>query len=159
MPTAGKQHVRGFLSYCSPDKALASTLWWTLKDLTRIDKTYNFEFWDFKAGGIRPGLDWHTEVESAVQRSDFAILAVSRHYLASDYIHEHEAPPFLATGRAVPVQLETFELDRADNRTLAGRQIYRGGSQAFDAVADNPIASNAWVEGLVDAIHRVLRET
>ncbi|QIS21207.1 eIF2A-related protein [Nocardia terpenica] len=151
----GKPLVRVFLSYSAEDERRAGELWKRLSEFAAIDNRFQFEFWDFKSESLLPGDDWHRKVLEAVDRGDLGIFAVSRHFLASEYIHRHELPSFVERNAAVPVLLEKMDLDKVDLKGLEGRQIFRPDGHAFDQLRGNA-AKNTWVQALRDAVHNVL---
>lgn len=151
----GKPLVRIFLSYNAKDETRAAELWNRLREFASIDRKYRFEFWDFKTSSLLPGDDWHRQVLAAVERGDLGIFAVSRHFLASNYIHEYELPDFVARNAAIPALLETLDLDKVDTKGLEGRQLFRHRGRAFDGMRGER-EKNAWVEALRDAIHQIL---
>ncbi len=50
--------------------------------------------WDDKQ--IKPGSQWHQEIQNALAEADMGVLLVSANFLASDYIHENEFNALLA---------------------------------------------------------------
>jgi hypothetical protein len=79
-----------FLSYSHKDDVWLERLTTMLKPLMR-SKTISV--WTDK--GIKPGERWKVEIEFALVRASIAILLVSDHFLASDFIAENELPPLL----------------------------------------------------------------
>ncbi|MFR9768535.1 pentapeptide repeat-containing protein [Nocardia sp. SC052] len=151
----GKPLVRVFLSYNAKDATKAAELWTRLREFASIDRTYQFEFWDFASESLLPGDDWHQRVLAAIAQGDIGIFAVSHHFLNSEYIHQYELPDFVSRHAAVPVLLEEFDLDMVDLKGLEGRQIFRPDGRSFDSMRGER-AKNAWVEALRDSIHQVL---
>ncbi|MFC9664043.1 NACHT domain-containing protein [Nocardia sp. NPDC127606] len=149
----GKPVVQVFLSSCDADRERADQLWQALKSVTDIDATYRFMFWNHD--NIRAGADRHDEIKAAIERSDLAVHTVSKRFLANHDLIESELLPFLHRNRAIPVLLETFDLDRVDVGHLVGREIY-GRGQAFDTVVDDRVVMNRWVERLRDQIHQAV---
>jgi hypothetical protein len=56
------------------------------------------DLWDDKR--IVPGAAWQDEIRTAIAAARIAVLLVSQHFLASDFIAKYELPPLLdAAGR------------------------------------------------------------
>ncbi|MQY28120.1 WD40 domain-containing protein [Nocardia aurantia] len=153
----GKPLVRVFLSYSQKDEVRARELWQFLQEFAEIDLVYRFDFWDFNDGSILPGVDWHRKTQAAVENGDLGIFAVSRHFLASQYINEHELPDFVARNAAVPVLLEPMKFGKVDLKGLEGKQIFRWRNKAF---AENRLKAGreAWAEALRDVLHAILED-
>lgn len=154
----GKPLVRIFLSYSAKDEHKARDLWNRLQEFASIDRTYQFVFWDFKqfrADGLLPGDVWHQRTSDAIRGGDLGIFAVSRHFLSSGYIHEYELPAFVERNAAIPVLLESIDLQKVDLKGLDGRQVFRFNDRAFDRMRGEH-AKNVWVQDLRDMILRIL---
>jgi len=79
-----------FLSYSHKDEVWLERLTTMLKPLMRSN---TISVWTDK--NIKPGERWKTEIKAALARASIAILLVSDHFLASDFIAENELPPLL----------------------------------------------------------------
>ena len=94
-----------FLSYSHKDKAYADEL---LAHVKPLEQRYDFEVWSDQR--IQAGDTWQSEIESALQEADIAILLVSADYLASEWLTKMELPRLLERAergetRIVPVIL------------------------------------------------------
>jgi TIR domain len=151
---SGKPLVRMFLSYAERDAVVVGRLWELLTEATEVDRAYQFELWRFDEA-IRVGEDWDAQTRDALAVSELGLLAVSNAFLRSTYITDVELPALVdVTGkRAIPVSVRRPSR-HADLHGLEGKQIY--GYQRPFAQVRGPAAQQAWVNDLVDQLHRVL---
>jgi hypothetical protein len=151
---SGKPLVRVFLSFAQDDAAVARRLWHLLAKATAADATYEFRLWRFDEA-ILMGEDWDAQIRAALAVSEVGLLAVSNAFLASQYITGVELPALVDVPgkRAIPLAVQQISR-HADLHGLAGKQIY-GHLRPFGDVRGRA-AQVAWVNELVDQIHRVL---
>ena len=79
-----------FVSYCHADRAYLDRLHVHLRPLEREN---SIQVWSDLQ--LKPGVEWQTEIGSALRRARVAILLVSADFIASDFIANNELPPLL----------------------------------------------------------------
>ncbi|MET9232619.1 toll/interleukin-1 receptor domain-containing protein [Lentzea sp. NPDC003310] len=151
---SGKPLVRVFLSFAGDDEALVLRLWDQLAVATAIDRVYEFQLWR-SDHGILVGEDWDGRIHSALSSAEVGIVALSNAFLGSEYITDVELPAFVdfPGKRVVPLLLRQVS-KQADWHGLKNKQIY-GYERPFSEVR-GLAARDAWVNGLVAEVHRVL---
>jgi serine/threonine protein kinase len=82
---------RIFLSYSHRDEHWRDEVQMMLKPMVRL---HDIETWSDRQ--IEPGEQWRPKIDDALRRSRVAVLLVSKHFLNSKFILEHEFPAMLA---------------------------------------------------------------
>jgi len=120
-----------FISYSHADEKWLDRLKIHLKVLTK--NTGNINYWEDTK--LRGGDKWKEEISKAIENANVAILLVSTHFLASDFITNNELPPILKKAatekdgtRILPIivapcdfersELKEFQAINDPNRTL-----------------------------------------
>ena len=99
-----------FISYSSKDRRSLEELQVHLKPLQREQ---DIDIWDDTR--IRPGTKWREEIRLAVQQAKVAILLISPHFMASDFIMQRELPDILAAAEAEGVMVLQLILRVSDH--------------------------------------------
>jgi formylglycine-generating enzyme required for sulfatase activity len=83
----GRERQELFISYSQKDRAFLEQFW---VHLSPLEGDYGLRRWDDSR--IQPGDIWLMEIEQALERAQVALLLVSPHFLASDFIRRKELP-------------------------------------------------------------------
>jgi hypothetical protein len=111
-----------FISYSHADSKVASQL---QPVLDRLAASINLTIWSDVR--ITPASQWRSEIEEALTTSAAAILLVSRAFLQSEFIRDHELPPLRDAARRGELRIFILILEDCDHHEL---------TETFQAVND-----------------------
>lgn len=139
-----------FISYSHKDTKFLDQLLVHLKPLERAGLVTK---WSDKQ--IAPGSQWFAEIQAALASTSVAVMMVTPHFLASDFIHEHELGPLLKEAEQGGVRILWIPV-RACSYTESPLKNYQAVS-----TPDRPLAEmkanrdGAWVK-VCEAIKKAL---
>jgi hypothetical protein len=91
----GAAPLKVFISYAHEDEPFKEDL---LTMLTPLAREGVLEVWHDRR--IEEGAEWRREIETAMNEGDLALLFISKHFLASSFIHDKELPRLLQRRKA-----------------------------------------------------------
>jgi len=100
LQTAGSTRDQVFISYSHKDKDWLDRLQIMLKPLVR-----NGAVSVWAETTLQPGVQWREELEKGLASAKVAVLLVSDHFLASDFIAQEELPPLLTAAKKEGVRI------------------------------------------------------
>ncbi len=131
-----------FISYSHRDKRLMEDLLAHLKPYVRSG---SITAWSDKQ--IAAGSKWLAEIQAALEKTRVAVLLVSPHFLASDFIHDHELGPLLKEADAGGVKILWVQV-RASSYKETPLEAYQAvvSPPAKPLAQMGPERDQAWVQ-------------
>jgi len=85
---------------------------------------------------IKPGEQWRDEIQAAIESADIAVLLVSPHFLASDFILKNELPPLLSAAKKKGLVVFWIAIDHSlfDHTEIANYQAANDPSKPLSAL-------------------------
>ncbi len=131
-----------FISYCHKDKRHLDDLLAHLKPLLRNGLS---AFSDMQ---IAPGSRWMDEVQAALRLSKIAVLLVTKDFLNSDFIHQHELGPVLQQAAQGGMRILWVPVGACSyaETPLKDYQPVRDPDKPLAALRTPAVRDTAWVE-------------
>jgi hypothetical protein len=122
-----------------------------------FEKEYSIEVWSDE--NIRPGQQWRTEIEKALEKTAVAILLISADFLASDFIANEELPPLLDAAQSEGVSILCFVLSHCSfNATVLSKyQTVNDPSKPLTSYGKKANREALWVDLVQEATHALDR--
>ncbi|MBX7212283.1 MAG: pentapeptide repeat-containing protein [Verrucomicrobiaceae bacterium] len=125
----GKCVVRFFVSYAHTDRTLADDFLRRFRSEFDAARHYKLDLYIDRR--INTGDQWKAEILKALGECEFGLLLVTREFLNSEFITEHELPVFVpripgsGAKPVVPVGLKVIDFEHQDLKGLEHTQIFR----------------------------------
>ena len=123
-----RRPVRLFISFAERDWSDVSALLDLLKPQLAISRRIDPVLWASHPD-LRTGDDFQAEIFHRIATCDYALWMVSPSFLSSQFIRDHEIPPFVGPSRRVPglpVGLHPVPLDgTADLQGIEALEIFK----------------------------------
>ncbi len=107
---------------------------------------------------LRPGDSWEQEIHQAVTSARVAVLLVSSHFLASDFIMDRELPPLLEAARRGETTLLPVVISPCRYWTVPGLSAFQAVNDPNRPLVDCSVGDRerAWVK-LAESVEAALR--
>ena len=146
--------LRLFLSWAHRDETLKDDLVRRLTPRLKILAGVTFQWWEDSL--LWPGEQWRLGILGRLEECDYAIQLLSPEFFASDFIVNHEIPPFVGERprkACIPMGLSPVNLDGSQNlRGIDALQIFTLHGKSFSEVRDT--TRNEFASQLASEIQR-----
>lgn len=153
-PPAVRPQLRSgvFISYAHEDRPWLEGV---KRHLEPVCASKSIRLWDDT--GIAPGSTWLNEIRHGLDHASVAVLLVSSHFLASDFIRREELPPLLKANSAQGLTVFPIAVSAANVKwvpALSALQFANDPKQPLDLLA--PAQQELELQRITDRIGAVL---